>query len=50
MQLPSQSSKLNSIEHLWGIVKNKIGPFKSKNKQQMWNKVLDAPYSISPDI
>lgn len=50
MEWPSQSPDLNPIEHLWGILKNKIGAFKAKNKHALWDKVQATWYSISPDI
>lgn len=50
MEWPSQSPDLNPIEHLWGILKRKIAAHKSKKKEDLWQKVQDAWYSIDPLI
>lgn len=50
MEWPSQSPDLNPIEHLWGVLKNKIGSFKSKNKQELWEKIQETWYSIPPEV
>lgn len=46
LEWPSQSPDLNPIEHLWGILKSKIGHQKSKNLNELWEKVKNAWYSI----
>lgn len=43
---PTQSSDLNSIENLWKIVKEKLGPIKPGNKKELWEKGQEAWYSI----
>ena len=50
MEWSSQSPDLNRIEHLWGVLKNKIGSFKSKNKQELWEKIQETLYSIPPEV
>ena len=50
MEWTPQSPDLNPIEHLWGVLKNKIGAFKSKNKNEVWSEIQNAWYSISPDL
>lgn len=50
MDWPSQSPDLNPIEHLWGVLKKKIGQYKSKNKNDLWDKIQEAWYSISPEV
>lgn len=46
MVWPSQSPDLNPIENLWKIVKDEIGPIKPKNKEELWEKIKTAWYSI----
>lgn len=46
---PSQSPDLNPIEHLWGVLKNKIGAHKAKNKQDLWQTIQEAWYAIPPE-
>lgn len=48
MEWPAQSPDLNPIEHLWRILKNRIGDYKPKNKDQLWEKVKSEWYSIDP--
>lgn len=49
MEWPSQSPDLNPIEHLWGVLKKKIGDQKGKNKKKLWEKIQQAWYSIPPE-
>lgn len=50
MTWPSQSPDLNPIENLWKIVKEKLGPAKSKNKEELWQKIQEAWYSIPKSV
>lgn len=43
---PSQFPDLNPIEHLWRVLKTSIGGQKWKNKQELWEKIQEAWYSI----
>ena len=42
----SQSPDLNPIEHMWGILKKKITGYKSKNKEDLCEKVQEEWDSI----
>lgn len=46
MEWPSQSPGLNPIEHLWGILKRRIGDCKTKKKDELWSKIQREWYSI----
>lgn len=46
MEWPSQSPDLNPIEHLWGVLKRKIGECKARNKEELWSKIQEAWQSI----
>ena len=43
MQWPAQSSDVNPIEKQWQIGMKVVNPVKSKNKEELWNRIL--PYS-----
>lgn len=43
---PSQSPDLNPIENLWRIVKEKIGGVRSTSKDNLWENIQRAWYSI----
>lgn len=46
MVWPAQSPDMNPIENLWKIVKDKIGPNKSRNKEELWAKIQEVWYDI----
>lgn len=49
MEWPSQSPDLNPIEHLWGVLKRRIGGCRAKNKEELWSIIQNAWHSITPE-
>lgn len=49
MDWPAQSPDLNPIENLWKDVKTSIAHIRVQNKQQLWQEIEKAWYSIPPE-
>jgi transposase len=50
LKWPSQSPDLNPIEHLWAYVKQELRNKRFRNKAELWEKVQEIWYGISPEL
>ena len=45
-QWSAQSPDVNAIENQWQIGKKVVNPVKSKNKEELWNRLQQAWYAL----
>ena len=50
MAWPAQNTDLNTIKHLWGIIGKAVRTQCIKNKQQLYEKLLDEWSKTKPEI
>lgn len=50
LEWPPQSPDLSPIEHLWHILKLRVGKYKCANKRILKNKVFEEWEMIAPDV
>ena len=50
MEWPGNSPDINPIENVWNIIKKVIGDQITCKREEMWDRVCDTWYSVSPIV
>ena len=50
LKWPGKSPEMESVENVWNIMKKDIGNQTLCLKEEMWKRVCEARYSVSPNV